>query len=429
MASITQLVVLGLATFTIPSSATSIPNITLNEFGPSKAAARHNAFDIFNAIHSAMRQWGSSLNHNGMSLFTVTIPPGVLLHHGSPNPTPPAGPEWLAFEIEHAELFAHASLPNRPPPPPPFSNPLPQLDDQHPLTQPPPPHHPNTNTTHGYLQTYLTTHPLPLLYIDGTSAGNTDMGTLDTQDLLLRLNRSSGLWDERGRARALCDLVGAWGLHGVVRMEAGFEVIKLVKARKGGEGRVVDWQGVVDLIVDRYADRLRYMAEGVESVVWMRTEVNGLLNTHIDYSEEDGGYQAALGRCTRFYTRLAIPETQEDHLILAAVETVTHSICSALFTLRKLVVEDVDADEGSISAVKETLRTLMGKLKWTKWKECAACNIDEVCFVPMWPFGDNASYERPNCRNATSLDNGWWDSDTQYWHPIPRMMPPPESES
>ena len=547
MASIRRLVVLGLAVFTIPSSTTAIPATNPTEFGPSKAAARHNAFDIFNAIHSAMRQWGSSLNHNGMSLFVATIPPGVLLHHGSPNATPPTGPEWLAFELEHAELFAHAPLPpNQPPPgliPPPSKdqNQDQHQDHQHPLTphsQPQPKPKPPPAQTNGYLQTYLTTAPLPLLYIDGSSAGNTDMGTLDTQDLLLRLNRSASLWDEPGRARALCDLVTPWGLHGVLRMEAGFEVIKcdflgppgggrmelvgvgerpdpyerggvggpgegggearrgvmfgfirgvgrryggigsgrvkvdwgsmvsawffggvdvgggggeaekgrprlvgvgdrelrgmrdrveeVVKARAGGDERVVDWQGVVDLIVARYADRLKYMADGVESLVWMRGELNGLLNTHIDYSEEDEGYQAALGRCTRFYTRVAIPETQEDHLILAALETVTHNICSTLFTVRKLLIEDADADGRSITAVKKALRALMGKLRWTKWKECGGCNFDEVCFVPMWPFGDKGSYERPNCRNATSLDIGWWDPASQYWHPIPRMMPQPD---
>ncbi|KAH6623361.1 hypothetical protein F5144DRAFT_595544 [Chaetomium tenue] len=301
MASIKQSVILGLATFTIFSSAASIPDTNPTEFGPSKAAAQHNAFGIFNAVHSAMRQWGSSLNHNGMSLFVVTIPPGVLLHHGSPNSTPPQGPEWLAFEIEHAEL-----------------------------------------------------------------------------------------------------------------------------ARVGGEGRVVDWQGVVDLIVARYADRLKYMADGVESLAWMQGELNGLLNTHIDYSEEDEGYQAALGRCTRYYTRVAVPNTQEDHLILAAIETVTHNICSTLLTVRKLVVENTHADEDSIIAAKEALRVLMGKLEWTTWKQCAGCNFDEVCFIPVWPFGDKASYEEPNCRNATTLDKGWWDPASRYWHPMPNLMPPPD---
>ncbi|KAK4040824.1 hypothetical protein C8A01DRAFT_45933 [Parachaetomium inaequale] len=470
-----------LAAFTTLSSATSIPISHPTEFGPSKAAARQNAFDIFNAIHSAMRQWGSSLNHNGMSLFLATIPAGVLLHHGTHSPTPPQGPEWLAFEIEHAELFAHPSMRGPPmKPTPPLPSPQQQQQQQqqqqHPLLQHNP--HPTNDTPppeHGYLHTYLTTAPLPLLYLDGTSAGNTLMGTLDTQDLLLRLNRSASLWDEPGRARELCDLVTSWGLHGVIRMEAGFEVIKcdfsmgmellsagrrpevgepggdagrrvvmfeyvravgrryggiggnrvgvdwgsmvsawfyyggvdlrdgegrprlvgvgdeelrgirgrveeVVRGRRGGGERVIDWQGVVDSVVERYADRLKYMAEGVESVEMMRGEVNGLLNTYIDYGVKDEGYQAAMGRCARFHAHGVIQETQEDELILTAIEAVTLRICSTLFGVRKLVVEDPQADDASVNAAKQSLRGLMDKLRWTRWKECAACSFDELCF-------------------------------------------------
>ncbi|SPQ24443.1 85e4f5bb-75b5-4bac-9a09-aa84823e6e4c [Thermothielavioides terrestris] len=503
------------------ASATSAPTTNHTQFGPSEAAARQNAFAIFNAVHSAMRQWGSSLNHNGMSFFLVTVPPGVILYHGTDSPDPPPGPEWLAFEIEHAENFARPRRRSRKavPPPPPHSPPpslLSQPAQQHPLHQDPIPHPindsphpqplpqpPDNNDddpddddddplpAHGYLHLYRTTAPLHLLYVDGMSAGNTAMGTLDTQDLLLRLNRSAGVWDEYGRATELCALAAAWGcgsssggegggggggglLRGVLRMEAGFEVIRCdfadgamelldarqrpdvarwpglrglrawefvraVAARYGGIGggrvvvdwssmvsalfyevdlgnpdgrfeglprlvrvsdgelrgirdrvaevmterarmgekRVVDWQAVVDLVVSRYADRLRYLAEGIESLEMMRAEVNSLLDTHIDYAVEDEGFQNATQRCARHYTLSAVPGTQEDKLILTAIETVTHAICSALFEVRKLVVEDPEADDGSLDAAKRTIRGLMGKLRWSKWKECAGCAYDE----------------------------------------------------
>ncbi|KAK4155662.1 hypothetical protein C8A00DRAFT_41758 [Chaetomidium leptoderma] len=481
MASTVRFVAACLASLATLSSATSTPIPDQIDFGPSEAAARQNAFDIFNAVHSAMRQWGSSLNHNGMSVFLVTIPAGVLLHHGTHTPHPPPGPEWLAFEIEHAELFAHPRRqgntppPSRPPPPP-----LPAA--QNPMHdavlvtgyQPP-----NDDTNHphggGYLHTYQTTHPLSLLYLDGSSAAKTTMGTLDTQDLLLRLNRSAGLMDERGRARDLCEMATSWGLHGVLRMEAGFEVIKcggdfgegmellaanrrpdmvdgmvgepglgmfevvravarryggigggrvvvdwgsmvsvllygvtltnpddaggelprlvgvgdeelrvirggvaeVVRERRGGGKRIVDWQGVVDLIVARYADRLRYMVERAESIEMMQGEIGGLLNTHIDFAAKDEGHVAAVGRCTRLYTLSSSPETVEDRLILTAIETVTHNICSALFEVRKMVMEDSDANVDSVGLAKQVLRRLMDRLRWTTWKECVACGFDE----------------------------------------------------
>ncbi|KAK4099122.1 hypothetical protein N658DRAFT_453813 [Parathielavia hyrcaniae] len=529
------------ATLSYASASTPVTDIEDVDFGPSEAAARHNAFEICNAIHSAMRQWGLSLNHNGMSLFLATIPAGVTLHHGTHSPTPPPGPEWLALEIEHAEQFAHprwrrGDRPGPPGPPPPDSEPPPPpspvAQDQQPLHFPPQPHQPpprspnnnNDNNTnpdsdphgHGYLHTYLTTTPLHLLYLDGTSAGNTDMGTLDTQDLLLRLNRSASLWDERGRAQALCDTVSSWGggLHGVLRMEAGFEVIQcdfsrglelvaasrrpeesdclaagevrmfeyikavarryhdigggrvvvdwgsmvsaffyevdlgnpngtvgmprlvgvsdgelrairqrvedVVKGRRGEGRRAVNWQGLVDMVVARYADRLRYMA-GVDSVEVMQAEVNGLLNTHIDSAVDDQGYKAALKRCSGFYTLGVTPQTQEDSLVMAAVETVTHSICSTLFEVRKVVWENPDANGGSLELAKRELRDLMDKLRWTRWKECAGCGFDEVCFIPVWPYGDKAAHEQPSCRNTTSLTKGWRDS--RYWQSGPGMGP------
>jgi hypothetical protein len=70
----------------------------------------------------------------------------------------------------------------------------------------------------------------------------TKMGTLDTQDLLLRGlesseedrlfsnhapgSRGGGPMDEKERALDLCKLCQVWGLQGVIRMEAGFEIIK-----------------------------------------------------------------------------------------------------------------------------------------------------------------------------------------------------------
>jgi hypothetical protein len=170
---------------------------------------------------------------------------------------------------------------------------------------------------------------------------------------------------------------------------------------------------VVDLVVGRYADRLRYMGELVDELEVMQGEVNALLNTHIDYGVEDEGYQAAIGRCGKFYTSSVAPETPEDRLIFVAIETVTLSICSTLFELRKLVVEGSDPNDVSLGLAKQTLRCLMDKLRWTRWKECLGCGFDEVCFVPMWPFGDKDSHERPNCRNESTIKHGW--RENSYW--------------
>ncbi|EGS22374.1 uncharacterized protein CTHT_0019010 [Thermochaetoides thermophila DSM 1495] len=560
MLTLSQLAALGLAVSSLCSATPEAAGQSLianSTIVPSEAAARKNAFAIFNSLHSALRQWGSSLNHNGMSLFLVIIPPGVVLHHGTHSPIPPKGPEWLAFEIEHAEQFARArhkfpppsspgsepgGRPGVSPGPPPFPN---AKDEQHPFPFPPAisskdhlPHpKPWTKVggeeeSHGYLHTYRTIAPLPLLYLDGTSAGNTPQGTLDTQDFLLRLNRTADIMDEWGRARELCDLVTAWGLSGVIRMEAGFEVIlcdfkdpaikfdgarqrpdakferppgppgsgrqdegeqvrifeymravarrydgigsgranidwrAVVSAlwydvdvvwergmprlsgltdeqlkglrsrieelvRKRGSGAEtesgIDWQAVVDMIVARYAERLQVMVQDESLLQLIRVEVSSLLDTYIDYGEKDEGFSAAMARCAKMYTSPLTLTTLEDHAILAAVETVTFAICTALFDVRKLVVENEDADEAAVEKAKQVVKNLMQKLGWTTFKKCTpGCGYGEVCFIPMWPFGDRDSYKKPNCRNATTITRGWWENS--YWDWMFPRKPPSDGE-
>ena len=211
---------------------------------PDIASARENGVLIFNAVHSAMRQWGSSLNHNGLSLIPATVPKGTLLYHGTIANKTPDSYEWLAFEIEHAENFAGSRPrppgdghgppggPRRPGPPPPFDN-GPHADGrdriqmfpgQIPLgaTTDDPDETPNIR---GYLHTYHASRDLKLLYIDGMSAGKTNKGTLDTQDLLLRGLTNDTSFNERARADDICRIMKSWGLDGVIRMEAGFEIL------------------------------------------------------------------------------------------------------------------------------------------------------------------------------------------------------------
>ncbi|PTB63047.1 hypothetical protein BBK36DRAFT_1144111 [Trichoderma citrinoviride] len=193
---------------------------------PFHESAKANANHIFNAIHSAGRQWGSSLNHNGFGFIPVVVPAGTSFYHGGYFQEPPKGTEWLAFEVEHAEFFA------RPQPRGPGRHrPCPEEEQPHPLAD-----QPETESSgcdekgqvRGYLQTYHTTRDIQLLYLDGMSAGKTYVGTLDSQDQVLCQNNSTHwdvLEDDMSRARALCDVVTEWGWDGIMRMEAGFEVI------------------------------------------------------------------------------------------------------------------------------------------------------------------------------------------------------------
>ncbi|KAI1393354.1 uncharacterized protein F4822DRAFT_9409 [Hypoxylon trugodes] len=493
-------------------------------FGPTIDSARKNGPQIFNAIHNAMREFGSALHHNGMSLFPAVIPEGVLLYHGTHTSEIPDDFDWLAFEIEHAEAFAHGRWRRRndtggkphPGPPNIFVDAF--LEDEN----APPKDPPFELIGAGHLHVYQAARPLNVLYIDGMAAGKTDMGTLDTQDILLVGNKSEIAWNDWGRADNLCDLAREWDIQGFIRMEPGFEVIycnftdglRLIStferpapdgpgsadnawitsfewARaasqryKGiGASRVLldyssvfsaffyptnltnpeptrpelprlvgasdaeiavmrqhvadslyrsianeqiptDWQGVTDMIVTRYAKRLSFMAE-TDTFSIMKTEVNGLLNIYIDYAETDDGFAAAQQRCTNFYLQPVRARTPQDELIQAAIENTTATICTALFKVRQLIVEDEDSDEAeSVSAAKRVIQELVDILRWSDWKECGSCQPDELCFIAMWPLGNAEDHYNPSCRNYSDLlgRNDYWRTPGR----TPGQRPPPSS--
>ena len=244
--------------------STSLAAVTLG--ARTQPQLRH-ANHIFNAIHGSMRQFGSSLNHNGMSLFVATVPEGTQFYHGSSSSSRVNGTEWLAFEPEHALIFAR---PRREPPPGPpreaahvTQDPLlieigiEHYHSQRRLMQTQETNKPdlmvseNIGEPKGYLHTYRTKHALRLLYLDGQSAAKSQKGTLDLQDMVLlhheppmtNDNSSGGLdylgrqyrelylrgpQSEAERAERMCTMAQQeWNdrIDGFIRMEGGFETI------------------------------------------------------------------------------------------------------------------------------------------------------------------------------------------------------------
>ncbi|KAK0619579.1 hypothetical protein B0T14DRAFT_413491, partial [Immersiella caudata] len=494
-----------------------------SEIHPSHESARQNAFLIFNSLRSAMRQWGSSLYHNGMSLIPATIPRGTTLYHGARSNSTPTVPEWLAFDREHAEWFAHALPynllhPPRPKPTPSFQKPLSLPSTSKTGTN-------SNKTIRGYLHTFTTARPLHLLYLDGSSAANSYFGTLDTQDYLLRLlspsdNRTHPILDFV-RARDLCGIITEWGYDGVIRMEIGFEVIfcreftpegglrreSLLRSpglgregfdtkrmREGiwrwaravgeryegiGGGRVrldfsrmvsalwypvdlgnpdgerereglrrlvrvqseelvgirnrveelageggeegVDWQGVVDMVVARYAERLRYMSwEGIEEGRFVE-EVYAVTDSYVEYPPAEGDVTVSgkdRERCEREYLMSVEWRrgefTEEDSMIYVAISRVMERICEVLFDVRDKLEEaqpglglemeerghimtDKKEMKDAVRLARSAVKGLTEELRWTTWKKCRGCAPDEICFVAMWPYGRIQDHYSPSC--------------------------------
>ncbi len=508
----------GFASVSLMSSfAAATTSEQSGQYGPSKDAAQRNGPRIFNTIHDAMRQWGSSVHHNGMSFMLATAPEGALFYHGGNSPEPPTQLDWLAYEIEHAAGFAQGG----PPPvrPPGGDRPLPSR-----------PYESGSRGTMrantGWFHVYRAMRPLRYLYIDGMSAGKTYMGTLDTQDRLLRGLRESsaeflapnqafnapGSTDEQARAADLCKLCSGWHLDGIIRMEAGFEVIHcnfsngleqiqlmqsppvmaasaeedelafylfefvrglseryqgvgisrtvldfsslvsafffpvnltnpdpkrpdlprllsasgpeleaikkkltdVIRERRSvsSSGPHVDWQGISDLIVGRYADRLQYMAEKVLDLGTMKREIRFLLTIFIDFSSRPLDLRAASKRCTGLYLQAKAIKTDTDDLIYTAFEAVTSKICSSLFDIREIIEEDQRGQSDVRERIQYILRDLIDWLGWARFKRCPPCGLDEVCMIPMWPIGSVDDYVSPRCINSTTGESG-----ESYWGP------------
>ncbi|KAB8289510.1 hypothetical protein EYC80_010670 [Monilinia laxa] len=466
------------------------PLLTQTYNGPSIENARANAPEIFNAIHSSMRQWGSSLKHNGMSFFPARVPKGTLFYHGTHTAEPVEGMEWLAFEIEHAEIFAHPRRGHGPGGHGPGKGP-----GDHPPGGPGRGRPPNVSMDthakpeydrkihgasgggdedgHGYLHTYRTSKPLTkLLYIDGLSAGKTSMGTLDSTDYIVRnlSPASTEPNDDWIRAADLCKIGEQWGIEGFLRMEAGFEIIlcsfkdgveflsasrrdeksgfgkddvgsfeyvralgyryqgimggrvdvdyssmisaffypinltnpdasrselprlttasetddlrrirsdllELFRGEEYAKRETINWQNVVDMIVTRYSDRLKFMIQDETSEATVLSEIKLLLDIHTDYTKIN--VHSSIEKCANHFLQPVVPQTEADHLLHAAIFEVSHNICSTLFQVRELLNNNEAQIGNKAEKGKKLIKGLINQLDWTTWLECGKCAYDE----------------------------------------------------
>jgi hypothetical protein len=460
-----------------------------------------NANHIFNAIHSSMRQWGESWYHNGMSFFLASVPAGTQLYHGTWMPDPVNGTEWLAFEPEHALIFSRPRA---------F---IPPLDhDRHAQRMLPlaaaaaaadnedGDGDGDDEDRFGYLHTYQTAKALRLLYIDGLSAGKTDMGTLDSQDRILFRDKIAGgeMGGEWERAQLACRIAHEeWDdrIDGLLRTESGFEIILCDFARhldvvrisavsakrlpgwldfgwyRGiaarfdgiGGGRVTlnyddfvsayaypaidlfdagrnelprlvnlsqealapirrdltrlvlepgvpdeqqpgdnaaDWQSVADMVVQRYANELMYLVSDemvASSIDDLHSVIKALFTPFVDNRDRNATAEAQ--RCA---TQFIPAAARRDTLAARAVQDVAYTICA---TLRAVL------DEEESSAAQSRIQALIEYLSWTSWKGCTEkCGYNEICFIPIWPYGSVEDRTNPQCRDRPN------EAGDAYWY-------------
>ncbi|KAJ0160618.1 hypothetical protein CTA2_7664 [Colletotrichum tanaceti] len=142
---------------------------------------------------------------------------------------------------------------------------------------------------------------------------------------------------------------------------------EIVEGAAWADGQV-DWQGVADLIVTRFGDRIEAIAdeEAVAGDEAFLGQVLSVTNTFVDYpwdeSDSGAGYvrggqkkgeekkkeeeeyaRAARARCAAHYLEPATAWrdewTREDEMIYVAVSAVADRICGDLFDVRGLVLD------------------------------------------------------------------------------------------
>lgn len=59
-----------------------------------------SAPNIFSSLNGLLQQWSNTFFPNGHTIVPVTIPPHTLFYHGRLDNDAPPSPEWLAFDIE-----------------------------------------------------------------------------------------------------------------------------------------------------------------------------------------------------------------------------------------------------------------------------------------------------------------------------------------
>lgn len=406
-----------------------------DQYGPSVESARANANAIFNTIHSATRQWGSSVHHNGVSVFPVTVPEGTLLYHGNAYAEVPKVPEWLAFEIEHSENFARKMI---------FSS---RSSSGVQAVNEPDALFPESRGVEGFVRMEAGFEIIKCNFSDGldfishnrrphraTPEGQSEGWLFEwLRAVTLRYNGIDGsrivvdfssmihagfyptnLTNPDPENSHLPRLVSADPAQ-VARIRSDAKNIWLEKTSQPS----VDWQGVVDMIEKRFSDRLQYLATKppIKSFLW---EINVLLNTFINY--ESFSLEESIETCASHYLRSVETSTWPDKLIHVAVKAVTTRICSSLFQVRANLLARRNANGSEpedTSKSVELIHELIAWLDWTAWRMCRpSCPYDQICLIAVSPFGNRDLHYNPRCVNSTGAsesmsfdDNYWFDED------------------
>ncbi|KAH7345416.1 hypothetical protein B0J17DRAFT_639803 [Rhizoctonia solani] len=191
------------------------------------------------------------------------------------------------------------------------------------------------------------------------------------------------------------------------------EVDRMVSDSMHGRNSGVDWRGVTDMIVTRYADRLLQFKELLSLVdqddaytpptnASMHSKhahclVSSLLLPFFDW---DASREDQIDLCTSSVL-LPAPDSlnRYERKLWTTVTHVHKSICTVLVDLHSELtsLRPDYAHNFDLTSIEE----LIAQLGWSVWVRCPeVCPWGQVCYIPIWPlvgFGtwNQTSWPRP----------------------------------
>ena len=183
-----------------------------------------------------------------------------------------------------------------------------------------------------------------------------------------------------------------------------------------------NWQAVADMIVQKYANPLQYLVTSSEfsrSKTRLAQELNYMLRPFFDTVHRDAAIETK--RCAAEFMPSDFHSSNSHDstgsLSGRAIYTVSYRICSTLINALWSLDHSPPSSSSTLSSEDiltqhlTTLGDLTSYLAWTEWKKCKGCSWNEICSIPMFPFGVAEDHERPRCRSEENLGNvrGYWN--------------------
>ncbi len=181
-----------------------------------------------------------------------------------------------------------------------------------------------------------------------------------------------------------------------------------------------NWQAVADMIVQKYANPLQYLVTSSEfskSSTRLAQELNYMLRPFFDTHHRDAAMETK--RCAAEFMppdfRSSDSHDCTGNVSERAIYTVSYRICSTLinvlWSLDHPPPPSTYSREDTHTQHLTALRNLTSYLAWTEWKKCKGCSWNEICSIPMFPFGIQIDHEKPRCRSVEDLEGlmGYWE--------------------